>query len=244
MKAVVLAAGTGSRLGEVTKARTKGMVPVKGKKMIDYLLDFFEIDLFDEIIIVGGFHYEDLRDHVNSGQYSNVRVIENPDYLKGNIFTMLRGVGEFSGESFLITNVDHIYPGKMFAKMKESFSGITGMCDFDRQLGADDMKVKLQKDGKRVAAISKQLNDFDCGYIGMTYVDASMEKLYRETAAATLERFGEKAVVENILQVLAEDESTAPMICDLSGFGWYEVDDPNDLAKAEKGLATDPNFTS
>ena len=40
MRAIVLAAGTGSRLGEITKARTKGMVPVKGRKLIDYLLDF------------------------------------------------------------------------------------------------------------------------------------------------------------------------------------------------------------
>ena len=39
MKAVILAAGTGSRLGEITKARTKGMVPVKGKLLIDYLSD-------------------------------------------------------------------------------------------------------------------------------------------------------------------------------------------------------------
>jgi dTDP-glucose pyrophosphorylase len=31
MKAIVLAAGTGSRLGEITKVRTKGMVPVNGK---------------------------------------------------------------------------------------------------------------------------------------------------------------------------------------------------------------------
>jgi len=64
MKAVVLAAGTGSRLKEITKARTKGMVPVKGKKLIDYLFDFFEMDFFDEVIVVGGFCYEDLRDHI------------------------------------------------------------------------------------------------------------------------------------------------------------------------------------
>jgi NDP-sugar pyrophosphorylase family protein len=41
MRAVVLAAGTGSRLGEITKARTKGMVPVRGKRLIDYLLEYF-----------------------------------------------------------------------------------------------------------------------------------------------------------------------------------------------------------
>ena len=135
MRAIVLAAGTGSRLGEITKARTKGMVPVRGKKLIDYLLDFLGRDFFDEIIIVGGFCYEDLKTHVDSFGYKNVRVIENKEYLKGNIFTLKRALSEFSGDSFLITNVDHIYPPAMFNKMRESFRDITAMCDFDRSLG-------------------------------------------------------------------------------------------------------------
>ncbi|HOP64154.1 MAG TPA: NTP transferase domain-containing protein [Spirochaetota bacterium] len=242
MRAVVLAAGTGSRLGEITKARTKGMVPVRGKKLIDYLLEFFEHDFFDEIIVVGGFCYEDLREHINSHGYKNVRVVENKEYLKGNIFTLITALREFSGDSFLITNVDHIYPGVMFNKMKESMKAVTAMCDFDRTLGDDDMKVKLGGDGKRVSAISKKLNDFDCGYIGMTYVDASMESLYRDTINEVLESYGEKAVVENILQVLSEKDQGVPVICDLSGFGWYEVDTEEDLMRAEKGLENDLNF--
>jgi choline kinase len=116
------------------------------------------------------------------------------------------------------------------------------MCDFDRSLGNDDMKVKLTSD-KRVKAISKQLTDFDCGYIGMTYVDSSREGLYREMISKVIDRFGEKAVVENILQILAETGEFAPYICDLSGFGWYEVDTEEDLMRAEKGLENDSNFS-
>lgn len=243
MRAIVLAAGTGSRLGEITKARTKGMVPVNGKPLIDYLMEFFEENFFDEIIVVGGFFYEDLRDHLKNRGYPCVRVVENPDYLKGNIFTLLRALKEFSGDSFLITNVDHIYPRAMFERMKTAFSSdITAMCDFDRILGADDMKVKLRKDGRTIVAISKQLKEFDCGYIGMTYVDSLKEKIYRETALKAVERFGEKAVVENILQVLAEEEKTAPVICDLSSIGWYEIDTPDELTYAEEKLRIDKNF--
>ncbi len=242
MRAIVLAAGTGSRLGEITKARTKGMVPVRGRKLIDYLLDFFERDFFDEIIIVGGFYYEDLKGHVESLNYENVRVIENKNYLKGNIFTLVTALNEFSGDSFLITNVDHIYPRVMFNKMKQSMTGITGMCDFDRVLGADDMKVKLEEDKKTIKTISKQLDDFDCGYIGMTYVDRSAEKYYRASVEKTIASVGEKAVVENVLQLMAGEGITPPEICDLSGFGWYEVDTEEDLLRAERGLEKDSHF--
>jgi choline kinase len=243
MRAVILAAGTGSRLGEITSARTKGMVPVAGKKLIDHLFNFLDLDIFDEIIVVGGYCFEDLRDHVEAREIPHLKVIQNRDYLKGNIFTLLTGLDEFKGDSFLITNVDHIYPPAMFRKMKESFAGITAMCDFDRKLSDDDMKVKLSPDGKHVEMISKQLDEYNCGYIGMTYVDVSKEAVYREAAAETVKSVGEKAVVENILQVLAGDKRRAPVICDLSGFGWFEVDDENDLRKAEKGLENIKNIS-
>jgi choline kinase len=208
----------------------------------DYLFNFFEKDFFDEIIVVGGFYYEDLKNHISALNYKNVRVIENKDFLKGNIFTLLTALKEFKNDSFLITNVDHIYPSVMFKKMKESMSEITAMCDFDRKLGADDMKVKLDSDRIKIEKISKQLDVFDCGYIGMTYVDISKEKFYRESVEKTIEKIGEKAVVENVLQLIAENNTDAPKICDLSGFGWYEVDTEEDLINAEKGLEKDPNF--
>ncbi len=242
MKAIVLAAGTGSRLGEITKTRTKGMVPVKGKRLIDYLMDFLGGNFFDEIIVVGGFCYEDLRDHLETRKVKGLRVVENKEYLKGNIFTLVRALEEFQDDSFLITNVDHIYPPIMFEKMKENFSGIKAMCDFDRILGDDDMKVKLDPGKSQIVGISKALDDFDCGYIGMTYVDKSYQGIYRKAVEKTIEEEGDGAVVENVLRLLARNGEKTPEICDLSGFGWYEVDTESDLMSAEKGVESDSNF--
>ena len=90
--------------------------------------------------------------------------------------------------------------------------------------------------------MSKQLTDFDCGYIGKTYVDVSMEDVYRGAVDTVLNEFGDKAVVEHILHVLARDESARPAICDLSGFGWYEIDTPDELRDAEEKLKKDKNF--
>ncbi len=242
MRAIILSAGIGSRLGEMTRNMTKGMVSVGGKKLIDYLFDFLDLDYFQEILIVGGYCFKDLKRHIDSKNMEKVRVIENDKYLKGNIFSLIRGLEEFTGDSFLITNVDHIYPPVMFDKMKESFEFITAMCDFDRMLGDDDMKVKLRDDRKCIEHIDKKLDDYDCGYIGMSYVDVSMEGIYRDAVEKTLDRFGEKAVVENILQFLAQDEATAPRICDLTGIGWFEVDTEEDLFRAEKEILRNENF--
>lgn len=242
MKAIVLAAGTGSRLGEITKARTKGMVPVHGKRLIDYLLEFLDPDFFDRIFVVGGFHYTDLKDYIAGKKMKRVEVLENRDYLKGNIITLKRGLDEFSNDSFLITVVDHIFPPVMFKKMKKYFKYITAMCDSDRKLQSDDMKIKFYHKKSTIRGISKELDDYDCGYIGMTFVDKSMEQTYRDAFAEALKAYGDSAVVEKVLQVLADNPDTAPSVGDLSGFGWYEVDTPDDLSRAERSLLKNKNF--
>ena len=239
MRAIILAAGTGSRLGGTT---TKALIEVNGKKMIDYLMDFLDINLFDEIFVVGGFHFADLCEYLSTKKNPKIKTLENTEYLKGNIYTMLRALNEFDNDSFLLTNADHIYPRIMFDKMKQSFQNITAMCDFDRNLGVDDMKVRLNDGTGRIEAIDKKLENYSCGYIGMTFVHKDCFNLYKKAAGDTIERVGEKAVVENVLQTLSNDVKTAPYICDLSGFGWYEVDDEKDMAYAEKNLLIDKNF--
>lgn len=242
MRAIILAAGTGSRLGDMTKHKTKGMVRLNGKPLIEYILEYINHDDFEEIIVVGGFCYEELSEHIESLNYSRVRVIQNKEYLKGNIYTLITALNEFMGDSFLITNVDHVYPPVMYKKMSKSFQKITAMCDFDRQLGQDDMKVKLNSDGKTISGIAKTLGDYDCGYIGMTYVDVDSEKLYRSSIKKAIQQFGDKAVVENVLQILAQEKTNNPKICDLSGFGWYEIDTVDELVSAEKKILKDEHF--
>jgi choline kinase len=241
MRAIILAAGTGSRLGGTT---TKALIEVNGKKMIDYLLDFLNLELFDEIFVVGGFHFADLSDYLSSKQNPKIKVLENTEYLKGNIYTMFRALNEFNDDSFLLTNSDHIYPSVMFEKMEKSFQHIMAMCDFDRNLGIDDMKVRTNDDTGCIEAIDKKLEYYNCGYIGMTFVHKDYFNLYKKAADYTIAKKEKKAVVENILQTLSYDPQTAPYICDLSGFGWYEVDDEMDMVRAQKNLLTNKNFTN
>ena len=54
MKAIILAAGMGSRLGRYTKDNTKAMVEVNGKKLIENSLDILnECGVCEVIIVVG-----------------------------------------------------------------------------------------------------------------------------------------------------------------------------------------------
>ena len=70
MQAIILAAGMGRRLGELTKENTKCMVPVNGVRLIDRLLGQLSQLSLNRIIIVVGYKGKELRDYIESAHLS------------------------------------------------------------------------------------------------------------------------------------------------------------------------------
>ena len=62
MQAIILAAGMGRRLGELTKENTKCMVPVNGVRLIDRLLRQLSTLPLTRIIIVIGYKGKELKE--------------------------------------------------------------------------------------------------------------------------------------------------------------------------------------
>jgi choline kinase len=240
MQVVIMAAGLGNRLGELTRDRPKALVPAAGRELILRALDFVDHPRVTERIVVTGFAGERLAAFL-SARAPDVHMIHNPDFRDGSIRTLEAVLPSITGE-FLLMNVDHIYPRRMFPHILSNARGITAICDFDRTLGPDDMKVKLAAD-RRLTGIRKTLEDFDGGYIGMTFCSASALPLYREHVAKARRFEGDAASAEAALASLAADGADIE-ICDAGGFGWLEVDTPDELARAEGILLQNPGFTS
>lgn len=240
MNAIILAAGTGSRLVNLTRDLPKALVRVHKRHLIDYTLRFVEKLGIDTISVVGGFYFEKLKQYLE--QYSKkIQIFENPEFLKGSVLSLLPALSS-QEESFLLLNVDHIYPhklGRSIRARRSELSEITALVDFDRPLREDDMKVALASD-KKILKISKNLHAFDAGYIGMTYVPRDKLGRYKE-AAHKIAQENHDAVVEDILQLLVEN-SEAPAIFNVSGIRWLEVDNQWDLNNAERILSWVDNY--
>lgn len=236
MQAIILAAGMGTRLKHLTRDVPKPMVSIDGKPMISYIVEtLFKIKRIQEIIIVTGFKHEILEEYINNSFKNNIhkiRLIYNNEYQKGSIIT-LKKVASFIDKRFILLNIDHIFPLKLILKIINEVHPITIGCDHDRKLTDDDMKVLL-KDGKMIN-ISKKLTEFNAGYIGLTVVDKELISDYFSCADLTLQKEGDHAVVEQILLELSK-MGINPRVCDLSGFGWFEIDTLEDYRIAEKGL--------
>jgi choline kinase len=237
MQAIVMAAGMGIRLGSLTENKPKALIEVAGRTLIDRALEFARWAGASHRAVVGGFCYAELAAEVQRVDPAAV-LRENADYRQGNLLSLQAGLPALQPGGFLLMNTDHIYPravAELVGRSAASAVEVTAFCDFDRTLGADDMKVEL--DGqRRVVAMSKQLARWDAGYVGMTFVPAARRGPYLEAVAATRQALGEKANVESVLVQLA-DAGARPAIADISGHGWYEVDEPHERDRAEQGLA-------
>lgn len=230
---VLLAAGMGTRLGELGGGMPKALFDAGGVRLIDRALAFAKLLAPRERIVVGGFEFARLADHL-AHRDRDVRLVDNPRFRAGNLLTLVSALPELVG-SVLVMNIDHVYRPAVAARiLGMPGDDITAFVDFDRALAADDMKVALDAN-RRIATISKQLTSWDCGYVGMTYIPQSQLARYRAAIADVHQKIGDGAHVEQVLQQLADDRHPVA-IGDISGIGWYELDTPDDVAKALPAL--------
>ena len=236
MQVVILAAGSGKRLKYLTKDVPKPMVEINNKPLIGYTLEIlFKIKEVNEVIIVTGYRHEIIESYVKSVFHDNiskVKFVHNEDFFKGSVIT-IRKAKDFINDTFLITNADHIFPLSLLSKIVKEKEDVTIGCDCDRNLTNDDMKVYFEDNV--LIKMGKKLDKYDSGYIGLTVVDKSLISDYFDCANAALKKKGEQAVVEDILLELSSKGVNIHK-CDLSNFGWFEIDTPGDYEIAKKGL--------
>ena len=106
MKAVILAAGEGSRMRPLTYTRPKVMLPIANKPILEHLLVEVAAAGIREFVLVVGYHDEQVRDYFGNGEKWGVKI----DYLTqrqrlGTADAIKRLEGMVSG-NFLVLNGD------------------------------------------------------------------------------------------------------------------------------------------
>ena len=239
-QAIILAAGLGSRLQALTASLPKALIPFMGRPLLGYAIDFARhaIGTDGRIVVVSGF-CADLVERFVADYAPEAQVVFNPDFRKANLRSVATGLTALSG-GFLLMNVDHVYPFAFGDRLMSASGDVLLAVDRDRPLGGDDMKVALDADGA-VRMMSKQLPTWDCGYIGMTKVSDGASDVYRAAVGTVLAVRPDTAVAEDVIAELYVRRHSA-RTCDLSGIGWVEIDNGDELVAGERRLAKDPGL--
>lgn len=237
MKAVLLAAGRGSRLRHLTEDMPKPLMTVGDRTCLDIALDALSA-VADEVVIVTGFLSEKIEAHLEMHPPKIPYTLAlNPNPEKGNLTSLEAARDLVEGESFILTNADHLFPETFYVDYFPASDGISVAGQFDRTIMDDEMKVVVD-DKNRLQAISKTLNSFKGAYIGTTRVPKSCSDDYWaafDHVKATED--SKTACVENILHRIASTD-TSIQVTWVNHVNWYEVDTPEDLSVARESLVS------
>ena len=111
MKAIILAAGMGSRLKALTKDNPKCMVKVNGETLIERVLSQLDKCNFEEIILVLGYKKDILKEYINNlGIETKISYIDNDIYDKtNNIYSLYMAKEEMLKNDILLLESDLIF---------------------------------------------------------------------------------------------------------------------------------------
>ncbi len=153
MRAIILAAGAGTRLSPLTNGCPKCLVPVGDKALADYQVRALRAVGVEDIVLVVGCEAGQIRRHYGEA----VRYIENPDYLTTNsIYSLYLARGELDGDIFLF-NCDILFHPEMLHRMLAAeFPNLLAV-DSHSERQAGEMNVAIDQEG-RVRAIGKELD--------------------------------------------------------------------------------------
>jgi choline kinase len=233
MKAIILSAGQGSRLGHLVDDRPKCLIDFNGRSLLDRQLDTLEANGVREAVVVTGFHDELVGDAIarRSGG-PKVRTIFNPFYkVADNTGSLFMAREELSGDC-LVWNGDTLVSRELMRKVVDNDrAGICVTIDRKSSYDEDDMKVVAGEDG-RLNGIGKRIAEgVNAESIGLLAFRAGGAERFREAIERAM-RTSEGTTIWYLRVIHHLAQSDDVWTLDIEGEEWGEVDFPADVEAA------------
>lgn len=232
MKAIVLAAGIGSRISDKINGLPKSMLKINGKTIISQTVDMLLKNGFDVGVCVGYKH----RIIINELKEKQVTFYYNPFYeITNNIASIwfARSVFE-SHEDIVIMSADVILSSEIIKHIISHKGQLTMVTDSKRKNDGDYF-LNLSQSGKIVdygPDISYEKRS--CEYIGVCKVDKSNNSVFLDRLNNMIDSGEFNCYYENIFFSFADSEDVRLRTLDIKGLPWREIDFYEDYLKAVK----------
>lgn len=245
MKAIILAAGQGTRLKKYTQDLPKGMLDFMGKTVIERQIDLYRRAGISDIIIVKGF----AGDKIN---YKDVKYYTNEEYATTNMVESLVRAKEEFNDDIIISYSDILFDLEMLEELmknendfvvavddnwKEYWIQRYGKIDFDTESLEIDESDNIVSIGKE----NPKIEEIDSRYIGLLKFSTKGMKKILEILDRDYDEYLEKpwkqsgktirnAYMTDLLHAISE--SGEMVKAHRFNSGWVEFDTNEDYEKA------------
>ena len=241
MQAIILAAGMGRRLGELTKDQTKCMVPVLGVRLIDRLLGQLSKLSLQRVIIVVGYKGQELREYIGNRYDDRLRIeyAENPIYDKtNNIYSLSMVKQQLQEDDTLLIESDLIFSDRLFEMIiGNPYPNLALVAKYETWM--DGTMVRIDADNNIVNFVPKKA--FNYADVDKYYKTVNIYKFSRDFAEhkyvpfleAYCAALGNNEYYEQVLRVITLLDHADLKALPIGDEKWYEIDDVQDLDIAE-----------
>ena len=236
IKAIILAAGVGSRIRPLTDNCPKSLLKINGKTILEMMLSHIQACGINEVVFVLGYLQNQIKDYVKT-QFPDliVQFITNEKYEVTNTGYSLMLTKDFIQDStFIKFDADVVFDINILTSLIASEYDNCLCIDKNINLDAEEIKVII-KDDNRVVKASKTVNPVDA--IGESI---GIEKISGETACTLFNELELMMKDEQYHQEYYEAayerliEKDVPFhALDISGLKWTEIDTQEDFMLAE-----------
>lgn len=236
-KAIILAAGVGKRLGELTREIPKCLLPIDSDKvLVDYSLEALKDNDVNEVIFVTGFQEDKLKEHINK-KWKNkfsFKFIFNEKYSGyNNVYSAFLAKDIWDDETILL-NSDIIFHPNILKNLvgNGSYHSLL-VIDDKNNLDKEDMKIAINEKNE-IKRINKNLDPSNSigEYIGITYLKGLERRKFLESLEKNVKDKRLDLYYEDALAHVLNEISVYP--CSTEGLAWTEVDTKEDYEYARR----------
>lgn len=245
MQAIILAAGMGKRLKELTDDNTKCMVKVNGITMIERMLKQLDKLNLSNIVIVIGYKGKELVEYISTLNIKTpIIYVNNEIYDRtNNIYSLYLARNYLMKEDTLLLESDLIFEDSVLKRILEDpYPSLALVAKYESWM--DGTVVTLDKENNITNFLGKKQFKFED--IRNYYKTVNIYKFSREFSnshyvpflEAYSKALGDNEYYEQVLKVITLLEKPEIKASVLENEQWYEIDDIQDLDIAESIFTT------
>ena len=247
MQAIILAAGMGRRLGQLTKENTKCMVKVNGTRLIDRVLGQLSGLGLKRIVIVTGYKGAELKAHVAStyGGETPIEYVDNPVYDRtNNIYSLWLAKDKLQEDDTLLIESDLVFSDRLLPMiLGDAHPNIALVAKYESWM--DGTMVRIDRERNIVNFVPKKAFRFEDA--DRYYKTVNIYKFSRPFSVSKYVPFldayckalGNNEYYEQVLRVITLLDNSDLKALPVGDEKWYEIDDVQDLDIAETLFAED-----
>jgi choline kinase len=237
MKAVILAAGVGSRIRPLTENCPKSLLKVGGRTILEMMISHIRDCGITEIVFVLGYLQEQIKEYVSHNfPELNTHFITNEQYVTTNTgFSLMLARDLVANASFIKFDADVVFDKAILSQLIRCEHDNALCIDKNIQLDAEEVKVII-KEQNRVLKASKTVNprEADGESIGIEKICADTAiQLFDELETMMQDSQNHQEYYEAAYERLIESDIPFYAL-DISGLKWVEIDTKEDFITAKK----------